>query len=118
MTGEEPGSARRDRTALRRGTPVARRRGSAVVSVVGSVIWEVVGELVFLGLVGLVSWLVYEELRWPFIAAVFLGVNAVLAVIAVIVWGRRRRSRGGGRGGGRSRKGRAGADTVRDRTGR
>jgi hypothetical protein len=88
------------------------------VSAVASVIWEVVGEVVFLALVGLVSWLVYEELRWPFIAAVFLGVNAVLVVIALIVWVRRRRSRGGGRGGGRPRKGRAEADTVRDRTGR
>ncbi|RUR01261.1 hypothetical protein [Labedella endophytica] len=65
------------------------------VSWLGDIAWEVIGELVFFGLVVLVSWLVYGELRWPFVAAVFLGVNAVLVVIALAVWlGRRaRRSR-------------------------
>lgn len=65
------------------------------VSWLGDIAWEVIGELVFFGLVVLVSWLIYEEVRWPFVAAVYLGVNAVLVVIALAVWlGRRgRRSR-------------------------
>jgi hypothetical protein len=65
-----------------------------LASGLASIVWEVVGELVFLVLVGLVSWLVYEELRWPFIATVFFSVNAVLLLIAVVAWARgRRRSR-------------------------
>jgi uncharacterized membrane protein YbhN (UPF0104 family) len=115
VTREESGPPRRDRAALRLGRPATRRGGSAVVSAVAGVIWEIVGEVVFLALVGLVSWLVYGEFRWPFIAAVFLGVNAVLVLLALLVWIRRRGSRRGGHG---PRKGRTRADEVRDKTGR
>lgn len=93
---------------------------------VGSVVWEVIGEIVFFALVALVSWLVYEELRWPFILVVFLGVNAVLVVIALAVWLRRRRPRGSARRRSRGSVDRSDSgpdsevegDEVRNRTGR
>lgn len=71
----------------------APARGSARGVRVG---WlpELLGEVVFLGLVILVSWLVYGSVRWPFVAVVFLAVNAALAVIALAVFlvrARRRR---------------------------
>lgn len=67
--------------------PGRRRPGRSVV--VG--VWELLLEVVFFALVVLVSWLVYEEVRWPFVATVFLGVNAVLLALLVIGWLRRRR---------------------------
>lgn len=112
IDSDAPGSdlPKRDRSALRRASGAPRRRGrGAAASLLGSVVWEVLLEVVFLVLVGLVSWLVYEELRWGFIAVVFLGVNAVLAMIAFVAFarrrGRRRRSAGERR------------DVVRNRTG-
>lgn len=100
---------KRDRSALRRADRTRRRGGGgAVASFLGSVVWEVLLEVVFLVLVGLVSWLVYGDLRWGFIAVVFLGVNAVLAVIALAAFARRRGRR-------RSASGRG--DVVRNRTG-
>lgn len=101
---------KRDRSALRRAGGTRRRGGlGAMVSLLGSVVWEVLLEVVFLVLVGLVSWLVYEELRWVFIAVVFLGVNLVLVLIALVVFARRRARRG--------RAGRGARDSVRNRTG-
>ena len=90
--GGMPEVTRRDRASLRAGAR-GRRRGASVGAAIASVIWEVVGEILFFVLVALVSWLVYEELRWSFIAVVFLGVNVVLALIALAVWGSRRRAR-------------------------
>ena len=71
-----------------------RRRSRRSPVIVG--VWEALLEVVFLGLVCLVSWLVYDELRWPFIAAVFLAVNAVLLVLALVAWLRRRGRRADG----------------------
>ncbi|WP_166409088.1 hypothetical protein [Labedella phragmitis] len=54
---------------------------------------EVIGEIVFAALIALVSHLVYGEVRWLFVAAVWLAVNGVLLLLAAVVWlrGRRRR---------------------------
>lgn len=84
----------------------------------GSVVWEVVFEVVFLILVGLVSWFVYDDLRWPFIAVVFLSVNAVLGLIALAAWARRRHSRRSPRAESGTQPNPHRGDTVRDRTGR
>lgn len=90
---------RRDRSSLRRSNATQRSGGIRrpgripVSSWLGSVVWEVLLELVFFGLVVLVSWLVYSELRWTFIAVVFASVNVVLGVVAAVVWIRKRSKR-------------------------
>jgi hypothetical protein len=60
-----------------------------------SVALEIVGEIVFAALIALVSYVVYGEVRWLFVAAVWLAVNGVLLLLALVVWlrGRRRHRR-------------------------
>lgn len=82
---------RRDRGA--RSTGKRSRGVRSIPLLLASVAAEIVGEIVFAALIVLVSFLIYGEVRWLFAAAVWLGVNAVLMVIALLVWGRRRRSR-------------------------
>jgi asparagine N-glycosylation enzyme membrane subunit Stt3 len=87
---------RRDRQKLRQEgrTGGFRRWLRDVPSRLFDVLLEIVGELVLVGLAALVSFLVYGEVRWLFVAAVWIGVNATLVVIALValLW-RRRRSR-------------------------
>ncbi|RWZ68602.1 hypothetical protein ELQ92_05215 [Labedella populi] len=86
------GPLRRDRRAAR-DDGRSRRGLRAVPLLLASVAFEIVGEIVFAALIALVSFLVYGEVRWLFVAAVWLAVNAVLLLLALIVWlrGRRRR---------------------------
>lgn len=88
---------RRDRQKLRQEgrTGGFRRWLRDVPSRLFGVLLEIVGELVLVGLAALVSFLVYGEVRWLFVAAVWFGVNGALVVIAIVVWlwGRRRSPR-------------------------
>jgi hypothetical protein len=95
-TGEPPQPLRRDRQKLRHeGTTGGLRRWIRdLPSRLSDVLLEIIGEVVLVGLAALVSFLVYGEVRWPFVAAVWFGVNGTLVVIAIValLW-RRRRSR-------------------------
>jgi hypothetical protein len=97
MMPAEPERRRRDRRAAREPAAPARvARGlRSVPRLLASVGLEIVGEIVFAGLIALVSYLVYGEVRWLFVAAVWLAVNGVLLLLALAVWlrGRRRHRR-------------------------
>ncbi len=102
MSDEVRGASDDSREPLRRDRKAVRAAGRAggiargirsVPGLVASVALEIVAEIVFAALVALVSYLVYGEVRWLFVAAVWLAVNGVLVLLAVGVWlrGRRRR---------------------------
>lgn len=84
----------RDRQRLRRGGRAGgfRRWLADLPARVLAVSGEILGELLLAALAAVISVLVYGEVRWLFVAAVWFGVNAVLVVIALAVWvGHRRR---------------------------
>lgn len=94
-TGETSGRdepLRRDRRAVR----APARSGRSLRSLpllIASVGFEIVGEVVFAALIALVSFLVYGEVRWLFVATVWLAVNGVLLLLALILWLRARKRR-------------------------
>jgi hypothetical protein len=81
---------RRDRRVAR--DSVGSGRGLRTLPLlIASVGFEIIGEIVFAGLVVLVSFLVYGEIRWLFVAMVWLAVNGVLLLLASIAWLRGRK---------------------------
>lgn len=49
---------------------------------------EAIGELLFVIVIAVTSVVIYGEVRWPFVAAVFFGSNALLLVVALVMWAR------------------------------